>query len=187
MNAKGDDGRIEAVVSVSRVTVAPGEVYRIDLTYKVLVDGPLRFPQHYHQPLAILYLQTPAGKKLVLSAKRRFSQGVPGFGACGLQAADTSSERARRRHSRVATFDGRSVAGVVGPGHARAGSPQFFARRAFIKRGSGLRYRRSKERRRMHGTAPSRRSESDFECGRSRFLIGERSRRPSNSLISTHT
>jgi hypothetical protein len=65
VSASGDDGRVRVTVTIYRDTVAPGEVAGIRATFKVLVDGPLRFPQDYHQPLAFLYLRTPAGQVIV--------------------------------------------------------------------------------------------------------------------------
>lgn len=64
-SASGDDGRVSVTVSAQESTVAPGEIVQIHATSNVLVDGPLRFPQGYHQPLALLYLQTPTGKVIV--------------------------------------------------------------------------------------------------------------------------
>jgi hypothetical protein len=64
-SASGDDGRVRVTVSVYRDRLAPGENARISATSEMLVDGPLRFPQGYHQPLAFLYLRTPAGKVFV--------------------------------------------------------------------------------------------------------------------------
>lgn len=64
-SASGDDGRVRVTVSVDRGTVAPGEDARVLAASTVLVDGPLRFPQGHHQPLAFLYLRTPAGRLIV--------------------------------------------------------------------------------------------------------------------------
>ena len=64
-SASGDDGRVSVTASVDRDSVAPGEVARISAGSKVLVQGPLQFPQGNHQPLAFLYLQTPAGDVFV--------------------------------------------------------------------------------------------------------------------------
>lgn len=65
VSAAGDDGRLSVTVSVYRDTVAPGERVRIRATSDVLVDGPLRFPQGHHQPLAFIYLETPGGEVIV--------------------------------------------------------------------------------------------------------------------------
>ena len=62
MSASGDDGRVRVTVEVYRDIVAPGEISYLRATSEVLVDGPLRFPQRHHQPLAFLYLETPDGK-----------------------------------------------------------------------------------------------------------------------------
>ena len=65
-SASGDDGRVRVTVSVYESMVAPGEICRLSADMRVLVDGPLRFPQRgYHQPLAFLYLRTPNGKVVV--------------------------------------------------------------------------------------------------------------------------
>lgn len=62
MSASGNDGRLRVTVEVYRDTVAPGEISYLRATAEVLVDGPMRFPQGHHQPLAFLYLATPDGK-----------------------------------------------------------------------------------------------------------------------------